>query len=111
MSSDSLVRNRISPIQMNIGSAVSVQLEEAPQMVVTMASPTGREVNRIMASQPQESRPSPIHRPAANRAKSAAIRKPAITIWSMAGSYSVRASSADWSLIGLPRSTSTNSSI
>src|SRR5690606_10317576 len=85
MSSDSLVRKRISPIQMNIGRAVSVQLEDAPQMVVTMASPTGREVNSAMAIQPQASRPRPIHRPAANRAKRATIRKTAMMIWSTAG--------------------------
>ena len=45
MSSLRRVRNRISPIQMNNGSAVSVQLEEDVQMVVIMASPAGREVN------------------------------------------------------------------
>src|SRR3546814_8163609 len=38
------VRNRISPIQMNRGSAVSVQVELAVQIVVTMAGPAGREV-------------------------------------------------------------------
>jgi hypothetical protein len=42
MSSDSLLRNRISPIHRNSGSAVSVQLEVEPQMVSIMLSPTGR---------------------------------------------------------------------
>ena len=45
MSSLRRVRNRISPIQMNSGSAVSVQLEDEVQMVVIMASPAGRGVN------------------------------------------------------------------
>ena len=46
--SESLVRNRISPIQMNSGRAVSDQDEEAPQIVVAMASPTGRLVKSAM---------------------------------------------------------------
>lgn len=46
--SDSLVRNRISPIQMNKGNAVKVQLDDAPQIVVAIASPTGRVVNSII---------------------------------------------------------------
>ena len=45
MSSDKRVRYRISPIQMNKGSAVKVQEDEADQMVVSIASPGGREVN------------------------------------------------------------------
>src|SRR3546814_18452323 len=68
---------------MNIGRAVSVQLVDEPQIVVTMASPTGRVVNSAMAIQPQLSSPSPIHRPAANSANSARMRKTAISIGSM----------------------------
>ncbi|MNT03855.1 hypothetical protein D3C72_1384080 [compost metagenome] len=41
-SSDRRVRNRISPIQRNSGRAVSVQLDDAPQIVTAMASPAGR---------------------------------------------------------------------
>ena len=43
MSSDSRVRNRISPIQMKSGSAVSVQLDSEPQIVTAIASPAGRD--------------------------------------------------------------------
>jgi hypothetical protein len=43
MSLLSRVRNRISPIQTNSGSAVSVQLLAEPQMVTAMASPAGRD--------------------------------------------------------------------
>ena len=39
--SDNLVLNNISPIQTNNGSAVNVQDELVPQIVVAIASPTG----------------------------------------------------------------------
>ena len=42
--SDSLVLNYISPIQTNNGKAVNVQDELVPQIVVAIASPTGRDV-------------------------------------------------------------------
>src|SRR3546814_16046029 len=45
-SSESRVRNRISPIQMNSGRAVRVHDEEALQIVVALASPTGRSEER-----------------------------------------------------------------
>src|SRR3546814_18641479 len=41
-SCDKRERNRISPIHRNRGSAVSVQLEAAPHMVMALASPAGR---------------------------------------------------------------------
>ena len=46
--SESLVLNKISPIQTNNGSAVSVQEDEVPHIVVAIASPTGLEVNNII---------------------------------------------------------------
>ena len=46
--SDNRVRNRISPIQMNSGRAVNDHDELALQIVVAMASPTGRAVNSSM---------------------------------------------------------------
>ena len=46
--SDNLVRNKISPIQTNKGSAVKVHEDEAPQIVVAIASPTGLVVNSII---------------------------------------------------------------
>ena len=48
MSSLRRVRNRISPIQMNSGSAVSVQLDDDVQIVVIIASPAGRTVKAAM---------------------------------------------------------------
>jgi hypothetical protein len=44
----SRVRNRISPIHTNRGSAVSVQLEALPQIVSAIASPAGRLLNSCM---------------------------------------------------------------
>src|SRR5210317_435787 len=65
ISSESLVRYKISPIQINSGRAVSVQLEAPVQMVVIMASPGGREVNRVMPTQatPTNARPTQTELP------------------------------------------------
>ena len=49
MSSDSRVRNRISPIQTNSGSAVSVHDDAVPQIVTAIASPAGREREELHA--------------------------------------------------------------
>src|SRR5690606_21878835 len=62
-------RNRISPIQRNKGSAVSVQLDEAPQMVMAMASPAGRLENSSMPSQAVPARVRPTHTPQARNPK------------------------------------------
>ena len=51
MSSDSRVRNRISPIQMNSGSAVSDHDEDERQIVVIIASPTGRDGEQLHADE------------------------------------------------------------
>src|SRR5580765_8881949 len=45
------VRNRISPIQMKSGRAVSVQLADEPQIVTAIASPAGRELKSCMPIQ------------------------------------------------------------
>ena len=63
MSSDSRVRNRISPIQMNSGSAVSVQLDAEPQIVTAIASPAGRVLNSCMPIHATPESVSPIHTP------------------------------------------------
>jgi len=63
ISSDRRERNKISPIQINSGRAVSVQLEEPVQMRVSMASPAGRVVNN---SKPKYATPNsarPTHTP------------------------------------------------
>ena len=63
--SDNLVLNKISPIQMNRGRAVSVQLEAPVQMVVIMASPAGLEVNNSIPTQatPIKERPTQTELP------------------------------------------------
>src|ERR1043165_3583814 len=43
MSSESRVRNRISPIQTNSGSAVNVHDDVVPQIVIAIASPAERD--------------------------------------------------------------------
>ena len=65
MSSDRRVRNRISPIQMNSGSAVSVQLDDEPQIVTAIASPAGRELNSCMPIQATPESVRPIQTPLA----------------------------------------------
>ena len=52
--SDNFVLNNISPIHTNNGSAVSVQEELVPHIVVAIASPTGLDVNNII---PKEETP------------------------------------------------------
>ncbi len=49
MSSDNFERNRISPIQMNIGSAVSAQEVLALHTVVPKLSPIGRLESSVIA--------------------------------------------------------------
>ena len=74
MSSERRVRNRISPIQMNSGSAVRVQLEAAPNIVVAIASPAGRVVNIHIAMTATPIRLSPIQMPLASSANRATMR-------------------------------------
>src|SRR5512133_3349377 len=73
MLSLNLVRKRISPIQMNSGSAVSVQLEAEPQTVMAIASPAGRDENNCMPIQATPASVRPIHTPLPSRANSATI--------------------------------------
>ena len=63
MSCDRRVRNRISPIQMKSGSAVSVQLEAEPQIVTAIASPAGRELKSCMPIQATPDSVRPIQTP------------------------------------------------
>ena len=46
--SESLVLNKISPIQTKSGNAVKVHEEDVPHIVVAIASPTGLDVNNII---------------------------------------------------------------
>src|SRR5512133_3193193 len=63
MSSESLVRNRISPIHRKSGNAVSVHDDIEPQIVTAMASPTGRLVKSSMPIHATPSSDSAIHNP------------------------------------------------
>src|SRR3982751_364101 len=63
MLSLSLVRNRISPIHTKRGKAVSVQLDDDPQMVTAMASPAAREEKSCMPIQATPDSVRPIHTP------------------------------------------------
>ncbi len=63
MSSDNRVRNRISPIQMKSGRAVSDQDEAEDQISVIIASPAGRMVNISIPTQATPSRASPTQTP------------------------------------------------
>ena len=75
MSSDSLVRNRISPIQIKSGNAVKVQEDADPQMVITMLSPTGRLVNSSIPIQATPASDRPIQTPLPKMANRARIKK------------------------------------
>jgi len=83
MSCEMRVRNRISPIQMNSGSAVSAQEADDPQTVVAISFPAGESVNRTIASQPRPSSDSAIHSPPARNTASATSRMSAMTVWSI----------------------------
>ena len=75
MLSLSLVRNRISPIQMNRGRAVRVQLEAEPHTVTAIASPAGREENSSMPIQATPASVRPIQTPLPSSANRATISR------------------------------------
>src|SRR5215468_10028756 len=74
MSSESRVRNRISPIHTKSGSAVSVHDEAVPQTVTAIASPAGRDEKSVMPMAATPASVSPIHTPLPRSANSATIR-------------------------------------
>ena len=76
MSSEIRLRNRISPIQMNSGSAVSAQLLLALQTVVASSGPVGACVNIVMPTNPVISNTGAIHTPAASRISSTTSSQP-----------------------------------
>src|SRR5258706_7186449 len=78
MSSDNLVRNRISPIQTNSGKAVSVQLDDEPHTVTAIASPAGRLEKSSMPTQATPIKARPIQAPVPRSRNSARISKAAI---------------------------------
>src|SRR6056297_4258742 len=69
MSDDSRERNRISPIQMNIGSAVRSQMLSAPQTLVPNTSSAGAVEASIIAASATAMRENPTQRPSARQPK------------------------------------------
>src|SRR5436309_6577477 len=63
ISSDSFVRNRISPIQMNSGSAASVHDALALHVVVASTVPSGTLVVSAIATNPTSPSETAIHTP------------------------------------------------
>src|SRR6266481_3853324 len=78
ISSESLVRNRISPIQMNIGRAASVQEALEPQNAVNRFLPGGVPVKKAMPIQPSMASVMAIHTPPASRTITRVSSRPAI---------------------------------
>jgi hypothetical protein len=79
MSSESRVRNRISPIQQKSGRAVSVHDDAVPQIVTAIASPAGRDEKSVMPIQATPASARPIHTPLPSSAKSAMIKSVVIS--------------------------------
>src|SRR5204862_432123 len=73
MSSDSRVRNRISPIHTNSGNAVKVHDDAVPQIVTAIASPAEREEKSAIAVHATPASASPIQTPLPSNANSATI--------------------------------------
>src|SRR5882672_10110797 len=73
MSSESRVRNRISPIQTNSGNAVNVHEDAVPQIVTAIASPAGRVEKSSMPIHATPASARPIQTPPANSPNSETI--------------------------------------
>src|SRR5882672_1154136 len=106
MYSESRVRNRISPIHTNNGSAVSVHDEADPQMVTAIASPAGREENNSMPIHATPASAMPIHTPLPSSTNSDTISR---TVISRSIGYSICAGSlSGFAMTRRPRSSPTN---
>ena len=92
MSDEMRVRNRISPIQMNSGSAVSVHEVEAPHTLVAITRPIGREVNSAMATKPTPASASATQTPAASMTNMETTTTMDAVVGSMAAQPSLGAS-------------------
>ena len=111
MSCEMRVRNKISPIQMKSGKAVSVQLLDDPQIVVAIASPAGRLENNCIAIQATPESVSPIHTPLPKMRNSETTRRIEIPISLMMYFYSLCSDSDDVDCTRLPRISMTISSM
>jgi len=78
-----LVRKRISPIQINIGRAASVQEALEPQNAVNRFLPGGVPVKKAMPIQPTMASVMAIHTPPASRTIMTTSSRPAISISSI----------------------------
>ncbi len=106
MSSDSRVRNRISPIHTNSGSAVSVHDDAEPQMVTAIASPAGRDENSSMPIHATPASAMPIQTPLPSRTNSATISR---AVMNNSTNYSMcNGSASGLAMIRVPRSSPTN---
>src|SRR6056297_794082 len=74
MSDDRRERNRISPIQINIGSAVRSQILSAPHTLVAKTSSTGADEAMSIAASPTAMSANPTHSPSARQPKRIATR-------------------------------------
>src|SRR5258706_12361396 len=79
ISSESLVRNRISPIQTNIGNAASAHDAFEPQYAVNRFLPGGVPVKNAMPIQPTIASVMPIHTPPASSSIMMMSSSPAIS--------------------------------
>src|SRR5258708_12032110 len=80
ISSESLVRKRISPIQMNIGSAASVQEALEPQNAVKRFFPGGVPVKNAIPIHPTMASVMAIHTPPASSSIMTMSSRPATSI-------------------------------
>src|SRR2546429_7399928 len=83
ISSDSLVRKRISPIQINMGRAASVQEAVEPQNAVKRFLPGGVPVKKAMPIQPTIASVMAIHTPPASSSSMMNSSSAAISISSI----------------------------
>jgi magnesium-transporting ATPase (P-type) len=81
---ESLLTGESTPIHKNKGNAVNVQLEEAPQIVMAIASPAGLLENSSIPSHAVPASVSPTHTPPAKKPKSETINNVTIKISFMA---------------------------
>ena len=113
MLSLSLVRNKISPIHTNNGRAVSVQLDDEPQVVTAIASPAARDEKSCMAIHATPDSVRPIQTPDARMAKSEKIKMEVIARSDMfnVSFYSLCSISSVLVSWRLPKISSTHSSM
>ena len=109
MSSDSRVRNRISPIHTNSGNAVSVHDDDVPHIVTAIASPAGRDEKSSMPIQATPASASPIQTPLPSSTNSMTMSSVVISA-SIASSHSWCRASTGSTRRRLPASSRASSS-